>query len=193
MSILTESYIEGKVVDWAKEHGFLTPKVKFAERGWPDRLFISPNGHTVFIEFKQLGGQPDPLQWYRLMELKKRGIPAYCCDSIISAITILKAALEPARIPEESDPVATISRIGGPVPGSRSWKDQYLSSCPEDPKGKGYVSQDPDHSPAAVHIQGVAGRDKEVEGIPRADVEYTTWDEESSVPDSVYRHPPHKP
>ena len=102
MSVL-EKDIEIPVCNWAKKHGFLTPKVKFAEAGWPDRLFISPIGHTIFIEFKRPPFKPDRLQEYRLAQLRQRGIPAYWVDSIIEGINILKAAVEPARIPNRED------------------------------------------------------------------------------------------
>jgi hypothetical protein len=103
MSVL-EREIENVVVSWAKKHGFLTPKVKFAEAGYPDRLFISPKGHTIFIEFKVPGEQPDKLQYYRINELLKRGVPAYWSCDYRDAIGILEAALEPPLLPGESDP-----------------------------------------------------------------------------------------
>jgi len=104
MPILNEKYIEDKVVQWALKHGFLTPKVRFAERGWPDRLFLSPTGHTIFIEFKDPAiTKVEPLQNYRIMELRRRGIPAFYCNNVIEGINILKAALEPSPVSEESD------------------------------------------------------------------------------------------
>lgn len=193
MSVLDESYIENKVVEWADDHDFLTPKVKFAERGWPDRLFISPFGHTIFIEFKRLGGLPDPLQWYRLMELKKRGIPAYCVDTILEGITILKAALEPARLPETSGEVTPITGVRGSLSGPRSGENEHLPSSGEHPEAAGYVSQDPDHSPAALHIQGVAGRDEKVAGVSQSFVDRVTRSEEDDCPVNIGgRHPPNQ-
>src|SRR4051812_26232686 len=108
---MTETQIENSFVLWAIDKDFLAPKVKFAEKGWPDRLFLSPFGHTIFIEFKRLGGVPDELQEYRINELKRRGIPAFCCDSVFSAIRLLQAALEPTRLPEASNQVASISGV----------------------------------------------------------------------------------
>lgn len=94
MSGPLEVDIEDKVVKWAQKHKFLTPKVKFMEAGYPDRMFVSPQGHTIFIEFKRPGQKPTPIQEHRLNELQKRGIPATWCDSVLEAITILQSALE---------------------------------------------------------------------------------------------------
>jgi hypothetical protein len=130
----SEAYIENAVVKWADDNGFLTPKVKFAEKGWPDRLFMSPFGHTIFIEFKRLGGEPDDLQAYRLKELKKRGIPAFCCDSIFSGIRLLQACLEPASLPKKSDTVTPIPSILRPVSGPRPGQDLNSLSRAQDLK-----------------------------------------------------------
>src|SRR6267378_1323346 len=118
---ILEREIEGKVVNWARRHGFLTPKVKFVEAGYPDRLFISPYGHTIFIEFKVPGGKPDLIQLHRIKELKDRRIPAFWVDSELGALTILKAALEPTSVPRESDPADVVPIRSGSLsrPGTR--------------------------------------------------------------------------
>ncbi len=120
---ILEKNIEGSVVKWAKERGFLTPKVRFVEVGYPDRLFISPKGHTIFIEFKVPGKRPDPIQYYRLEQLRKRNIPAYWCDTYVSAVNILKAALEPEELPVKSYPSSVIPSIWGSFPGPRPGQD----------------------------------------------------------------------
>lgn len=95
MSVL-ESVLEGKVVGWATKQGFLALKVKFVEAGYPDRLFISPNGVFVFIEFKRKGRKPDALQAYRIKNLKARNVRAYWSSNFNECISYLTAAMEPA-------------------------------------------------------------------------------------------------
>lgn len=132
-----EKAIEARAVAWAEKRGFLSLKVKFAEKGYPDRLFLSPKGHTIFIEFKRQYGKPDLLQAYRIQELRNRGIPAFCCDNDTDAINILKAALESASLPEKSNTAATVTRIGGPVSRSRFGEDVDGPRYPQDSEDEG--------------------------------------------------------
>lgn len=120
---MLEKNIEGSVVKWAKERGFLTPKVRFVEVGYPDRLFISPKGHTIFIEFKVPGKRPDPIQYYRLEQLRQRNIPAYWADTYVESINILKAALEPEELSEASHTPAVVASIRRAISRSRSGQD----------------------------------------------------------------------
>ena len=46
-----EAILSGKVAKWANYYGCLETKLD-GGRGWPDRLFILPNGVVCFIEFK---------------------------------------------------------------------------------------------------------------------------------------------
>lgn len=158
-----EKDIENNVVKWAQKHGFLTPKVKFAEDGWPDRLFISPSGHTIFIEFKRRGEVPTKLQEYRISELHRRGIPATWHDTFIGAVTTLKAALEPSSVSAESDQAAPIARIGGPVPRPGTGQDVSVPSGIQNLKGEGIRQKDVDSGPSKTGLQGLAGRDPEVD------------------------------
>lgn len=151
MSPILESEIEQNVVKWARKKGFLTPKVRFAENGWPDRLFISPKGHTIFIEMKRPGEVPDPLQEYRMVELRKRGIPAFWCDTYLEALNILLAALEPETVSEASRKAIAVASVSRLVSGSRSGKN---INCPgivknplrerDDPEGPNYSADIPD-------------------------------------------------
>ena len=53
------SDIEKKVCAYAERLGFMTIKFKdLARAGGPDRLFISPMGNIMFMEFK---GQSEPV------------------------------------------------------------------------------------------------------------------------------------
>lgn len=169
MSVL-EKVIENRVVVWAKKHGFLTPKVKFVENGYPDRLFISPNGHTIFIEFKRPGFAPAPLQHYRINELKKRGVPAFWCDTEYEALNILKTALEPSQLPETSDPTPIESGVRRIISGPRSGENFSRLGSFDGPKGQRSVQESTDRSSSAANGDNVAQRDTEVGRILDSDV-----------------------
>jgi hypothetical protein len=190
---MTEEQIENAVVLWAEDRGFLTPKVKFAEKGWPDRLFLSPFGHTIFIEFKRLGGEPDPIQAHRLKELTKRGIPAFCCDSVFSALRILQTCLEPSSLPKASNPATVIASIMRPV--SRPWAGEDINSTryPQNPEGQRAFEKDFNSRPTPGNAEDMAGRNQQVGGLSGSHVDYSTWTEESDVDPGMYGHSPDKP
>lgn len=126
---MLESEIEGRVVTWAKKHNFLVVKVRFVDVGYPDRLFISPKGHTIFIEFKSPGEKPEPIQFYRLRILNQRNIPAYWTDNYVGAINILKAALEPEdglesqAVSDQSDQTSVRASVSRLIPRPRLGED----------------------------------------------------------------------
>lgn len=172
---ILEKDIEGAVVLFAKLNGFLCPKVQFAEAGWPDRLFLSPTGHTIFIEFKRPGEKPVPLQTYRIEELRKRGIPAFWCDSTAAGIGILTAALDAARLPAASDKVAPQPSGSSPIPGPGTWKNSDGPRYPQDSEGEGALETGTYSGPVAADVQGMAGRDKEVGRLSDADILGPAW------------------
>lgn len=147
MSVL-EKDIEGTVVSWAKKHNFLAIKVRFQEAGYPDRLFISPQGHTIFIEFKRPGEKPDPLQLYRIRTLQARNIPAYVCDSSVHAISILKAAVEPEVIPEASSKAPVVASIRRAISGSGSRENLNSPRGIKDLTPEEYDPEGPDYRAA---------------------------------------------
>lgn len=158
---MRESQIEEKVVKWAREHGFLTPKVKFVENGYPDRLFISPAGHTIFLEFKVPGEVPTAIQDHRMSELRKRGIPALWSDNYVGAIRILGAALEeatvgPTQLPEASNKVVALPGISRPLPRSWPRENKYRPSGVQAAEGEGAGSEDADNSPPEAGPEDVA-------------------------------------
>lgn len=40
--------------------------------GWPDRMFIAPNGRVFWIEFKRPGHKPTPIQFALHCQLRGR-------------------------------------------------------------------------------------------------------------------------
>jgi hypothetical protein len=85
-----EISIEGKVVNWAKKHGWIVLKLNNPwSRGWPDRLFISPEGNHIYIEFKKPGGAVRKLQLVRLRSLDDHGCTTFIVDNVKQGIHIL--------------------------------------------------------------------------------------------------------
>ena len=108
-----EKKIEGNVCEYAQKKGFLTPKINvIGERGWPDRLFIDPEGWCVWIEFKQKGKPCTPIQIYRQGILAARGFMVFVCDDEKEGKELVDD-LEAARLSEESsEPVAKSGKRG---------------------------------------------------------------------------------
>lgn len=179
MSVLEKS-IEDIVVMWARKNGFLAPKVTFAEAGWPDRLFISPLGHTIFIEFKRPGYRPDPLQEYRLEALRRRSIPAYWCDNTVEGINILKAAVEPARLPDTSDKAPVVPIRSGAILGSGTGEDVHRVGCAETFTGKGFGQTDTGCGSITSDVLYVAGGTEQVDGLRGDDTRDSPRESEGS-------------
>ena len=51
-------------------------------RGVPDRIIFLPGGRTVFIELKAPGKKPDPIQEYRIRQLRDLGQRVEVLDSL---------------------------------------------------------------------------------------------------------------
>jgi hypothetical protein len=83
----SESSIEDKVVDWAKYRDIPCFKLKLdTNSGWPDRLFLLPNGQAAFIEFKRPKKQPRKLQLHRHQILRSLGYNVITTDNAEAAI-----------------------------------------------------------------------------------------------------------
>lgn len=81
---ILERYIQRKCIEYAQKNGFLCIKVTPAgQRGWPDFVFISPNGNHYYAEFKRPGEAPTKLQQHRMEQLRSRGVPAESYDNIL--------------------------------------------------------------------------------------------------------------
>ena len=88
---MLESKIEKAVCDYAKTLGWLSFKFTSPNnRAVPDRIFFK-EGHTILIEFKQLGKKPTKLQNYQIDKLKEQLIPVYVVDSIEKGKDIFNA------------------------------------------------------------------------------------------------------
>ncbi len=116
-----EKKIEKKICEYAQTKGFLTPKINVvSERGWPDRMFIDPEGWVFFVEFKQKGKPLEPIQLYRCTQLTERNLVVVTIDDEEEGKEIVDE-LVAARLSEESGENATLpgERRIIPGPGTR--------------------------------------------------------------------------
>lgn len=102
VQLMLESAIEGSVVRWWKKLGYLTIKV-WKNPGWPDRLFIGPNGLHVWVEFKQPNGRLRPLQEHCIRQLQGLQCGVHVARSIDEAKEILNEALDTPPLPKEGN------------------------------------------------------------------------------------------
>ena len=79
---MLESGIEEKVQKFAEARGWLVRKMKWiGRRGAHDRLYIR-EGRVVFVEFKQAGKTPDPLQEREHRRFEEHGAEQVVIDSV---------------------------------------------------------------------------------------------------------------
>lgn len=73
MSTMRESSIESYLVRKVKEHGGLCFKfVSPGNPGVPDRIVITPNGKTIYVELKTDTGRLAKIQKWQRSEMEKR-------------------------------------------------------------------------------------------------------------------------
>lgn len=71
---MKESYIESYLVRKVKENNGLCLKfVSPGNPGVPDRIVITPNGRTIYVELKTDTGRLAKIQKWQRSEMKKRG------------------------------------------------------------------------------------------------------------------------
>ncbi len=118
-----EKKIEHDVCKYARTKGFLTPKLNVVgERGWPDRMFIDPDGWVIFIEFKKKGKPCEPIQIYRQGILAARNFVVLVCDDIEEGKELVDE-LVAARVSEESNEDAPKSGERGVILRPRFGED----------------------------------------------------------------------
>jgi hypothetical protein len=72
---MTEAQIESKMVRMVHDRGGLCYKfVSPNNPGVPDRIVITPNGRTIYVELKTLIGKLSPIQRWVTDEMRKRGV-----------------------------------------------------------------------------------------------------------------------
>ena len=80
---MREKQIEQKLVKATKGVGGICPKLTCPSMdGMPDRIVLLPNGKCAFVEVKQMGCKPRPLQLARHQKLRNLGYKVYVLDDI---------------------------------------------------------------------------------------------------------------
>lgn len=65
-----ESGVQSRMLEQFKKRGCMAEKlVSQSTNGWPDTIVITPEGRVMFIEVKDDGGTPSPVQQRRLKQL----------------------------------------------------------------------------------------------------------------------------
>ena len=82
---MRESRIEGNFTKWCKQRGIVARKyVTPGRNGSPDHIFFYES-QAAFIEFKQPGKTPDPLQLEEMKILKQAGMSVAWFDNATDA------------------------------------------------------------------------------------------------------------
>ena len=77
-----EKQIERNVCDYAHDAGMLVYKFTSPARAAvPDRLLVTPQGTTFFIEFKREGAKPTPQQVREHDRLRGHNVMVFVVDS----------------------------------------------------------------------------------------------------------------
>lgn len=72
---MTEAQIEAKMVRMVRDRGGLCYKfISPGNPGVPDRIVITPDGRTFYVELKTEFGRLANIQKWQTAEMKKRGV-----------------------------------------------------------------------------------------------------------------------
>ena len=72
---MTEQQIQAKRIKQLEAEGYYVIKlIKTNKNGIPDLIAIPKNADVLFVEVKQPGKKPTPLQEFRMKELRAHGL-----------------------------------------------------------------------------------------------------------------------
>jgi hypothetical protein len=87
---MLEKDIEAKVCEYAKQQNVLVYKFTSPARAAvPDRLFIRPDGHVWFCEFKREGQKPTPAQEREHHRLRQHKVSVFVIDNVEEGKTMI--------------------------------------------------------------------------------------------------------
>ena len=72
-----ESAIQRKIIKRYEDDGYLVVKIGLCNKGGFPDLMLLKDGKASFVEVKRPGQKPQPLQEYRLKELRDAGSDAF--------------------------------------------------------------------------------------------------------------------
>ena len=92
---MRESQIEARLARMVRERGGLCYKfISPSNPGVPDRIIITPDGRTVYIELKTETGRLQRIQEWQISEMRKRGADVRVAKGL-KAVKALVAELFP--------------------------------------------------------------------------------------------------
>jgi len=92
---MTEAQIEGWLVKMVEELGGLCYKfVSPSNPGVPDRIVITPEGRTIYVELKTEIGSLQRIQQWQLERMKKRGADVRVIKGLQAAKEFVKEVFE---------------------------------------------------------------------------------------------------
>ncbi len=71
-----ESTIQNKIIKRYEKEGYIVVKISLCNKGGFPDLMLLKDGKATFVEVKRPGQKPQPLQEYRLKELREAGFEA---------------------------------------------------------------------------------------------------------------------
>lgn len=72
-----ESVIQRNIIKRYEEDGYIVVKIGLCNKGGFPDLMLLKDGKASFVEVKRPGRKPQPLQEYRLKELRDAGFEAF--------------------------------------------------------------------------------------------------------------------
>ena len=72
-----ESVIQRNIIKRYEEDGYIVVKIGLCNKGGFPDLMLLKDGKASFVEVKRPGKKPQPLQEYRLKELRDAGFEAF--------------------------------------------------------------------------------------------------------------------
>lgn len=86
-----EKSVENRLRKACRRRGAMAYKfVSPGRRGVPDRLIVMPGGRCVFVELKQAGETPDPLQREEIKKLRKLGAEVYVAAGAAEVVELIE-------------------------------------------------------------------------------------------------------
>ena len=79
---MAEARIQKTILDYLKKSGYWTMKIVSVNKGGIPDVYALKDGISYFIEVKDVGKKPAPLQAYRLAEIRKFGAITFWTDNL---------------------------------------------------------------------------------------------------------------
>lgn len=121
-----EDAVRKAIVKWAKAEGIKLEYRKLVipgYKGWPDRMILWQGGHTLFIEFKQPGEEPRPLQEFVHKELRAMGFTVEVHDDRDIALAAIKEKVRATLRAGQGHEAHSNEQGEPPVPAARQGQD----------------------------------------------------------------------